>query len=606
MTDPIRRVFCWFSLSLLVTAGLAFAQELDSRDVRAGLPIPDEGYCDQPRIVTLSDGSWVAVLTTGPGHEGSKGQHVVSTRSEDRGRTWSELVDVEPSDPERPASYAVSYVTPYDRVYAFYTYNGDAVWARPGPDGKPRDERIRADTQGWWCYRYSDDAGATWSERHRIPMRVTASDRGNDWGGEVQMFWAIGDPVTTTDGAVVFAFTKLARYFLVDGEGWFWRSDNLATERDPAKLRFELLPDGDHGLRHPDFGSVQEEFNVVPLAKGRLACVYRTTLGFPAIAYSDDGGHSWSTPERMRYRRFVDLGIAGPHLRNPRACPKIWHVGGDRYLFWFHHHGGTDFKDRNPAWITAGVERDGELIWSWPEIALFGPDRSYETGRFSYPDLILGDDEWFVAETQKTVARVHRLDRALLEGMWRQLDRGEVPASNVPPLFDSEGDAGELPALPDLRGLGGYTVELRCDLSRSSRDVPLARFGEDLVVTAVLGGTKSLGHPWRVECKLRDVAGHTAIWTTDPISRLSGHRVTFLFEAAANVCTAVVDGELDDGLTMVGPSDYRASRQRGFGWFDPEFGAPAPGAAFEAGPGLERLRLHARAMPISEAVLRTR
>ena len=45
------------------------------RTPRNGWPIPDEGYCDQPRIVTLADGTWVAVLTTGPGEEGQSGQH---------------------------------------------------------------------------------------------------------------------------------------------------------------------------------------------------------------------------------------------------------------------------------------------------------------------------------------------------------------------------------------------------------------------------------------------------------------------------------------------------------------------------------------------------
>ncbi|MBK8975571.1 MAG: exo-alpha-sialidase [Planctomycetes bacterium] len=544
---------------LCVAISLACAQEPhDPRDVAGGLPIPDEGYCDQPRIVVLADGTWVCVLTTGPGHEGQAGQHVVATRSADQGRTWSPLVDVEPSDPERPASYAVSFATSFDRVYAFYTYNGDAVWARPG-----RDERIRADTHGWWCYRFSDDAGATWSERRRIPMRVTACDRDNDWGGTVQMFWAIGDPVRTTDGAVVFGFTKLRRYFLQDGEGWFWRSDNLDTEHDPDALRFELLPDGDHGLRNDAFGSVQEEFNVVPMSDGGLACVFRTTLGFPAISYSRDGGHTWTAPAAMRF------APGGRVIRNPRACPKIWRTRAGHYLFWFHHHGGTDFHGRNPAWLIGGIERDDALVWSQPEICLYGADRSYATGRFSYPDLIEDGERWFVAETQKTVARVHEVDGALLFGMWAQVDP-RLAASTPGDALDVA--AGEpLPELPELALGGGFSIAATVEAEGPLVDGPGLSLwvAERTLHVRVDDGTRELA------------------WSSDPLPDGRRHRIVVTFDGGPTVATVVVDGLLDDG------GDARA---RGFEWFDAGLGAPGPATARVP------LRVFTRPLRTAEAV----
>ena len=69
----------------------------DRRDFAAGRLIPDEGYCDQPYIVTTKDGGWLCTMTTGPGGESQPGQHVVATISRDRGRTWSELSAIEPS-----------------------------------------------------------------------------------------------------------------------------------------------------------------------------------------------------------------------------------------------------------------------------------------------------------------------------------------------------------------------------------------------------------------------------------------------------------------------------------------------------------------------------
>src|SRR3990170_6622035 len=79
----------------------------DPRDVQNGFVIPDEGYCDQPYVVVTKDGNWLCVLTTGAGREGQIGQHVVSTISRDKGRTWSKPLDIEPADgPE------ASWVTP--------------------------------------------------------------------------------------------------------------------------------------------------------------------------------------------------------------------------------------------------------------------------------------------------------------------------------------------------------------------------------------------------------------------------------------------------------------------------------------------------------------
>ena len=78
----------------------------DIRNIRTGRTIPTETYSDQPYIVKTADGAWLCVVTTGAGREGQSGQHVVTVRSSDEGRTWSAPVDVEPADgPE--ASYAV-------------------------------------------------------------------------------------------------------------------------------------------------------------------------------------------------------------------------------------------------------------------------------------------------------------------------------------------------------------------------------------------------------------------------------------------------------------------------------------------------------------------
>lgn len=95
--------------------------------------IPDEGYCDQPYVVTTKNGNWLCVLTTGPGEESQKHQHVVATISSDNGKTWCEPIDIEPgrSPDWRMSSWAVPLVVPSGWVYVFYNYDGDKIRKRP-------------------------------------------------------------------------------------------------------------------------------------------------------------------------------------------------------------------------------------------------------------------------------------------------------------------------------------------------------------------------------------------------------------------------------------------------------------------------------------------
>lgn len=278
----------------------AVAQTTPPIDIETGWEIPSEGYCDQPYVVKLKDGTWLCVMTTGKEHEGTRNQHIVATYSNDKGRTWSPLVDIEPADgPE--ASWAMPFLTPGGRVYTFYTYNAknmleviaDTAYARR-----------RVDTLGEYAFKYSDDGGRTWSKnRWYIPVRENAIDRGNPYQGKVRFFWGVGKPITH-DGAMYLGFAKVGRFgegFIAESESWFLKCDNILTESNPKKLHWETLPEGDHGLRSPE-GPIAEEVNLISLSDGTLFCTYRTIAGHPCHAYSRDAGKSWTPPAFMTYR----------------------------------------------------------------------------------------------------------------------------------------------------------------------------------------------------------------------------------------------------------------------------------------------------------------
>jgi len=571
----------------------------DPRNFANGWLIPDDDYCDQPRIVVTRDGTWVCILTTSSGHEGASGQHVVATRSADQGKTWSPRVDLESARDTNKSSYAIALITPADRIYAFYCYNGDGIVTLP--NGKP----IRDDMQGWFAYRYSDDAGRTWSHRHRLPMRLTAADRNNDWQGRLQMFWAIGTP-TVFGHAVMFGFTKLGRYILQDGEGWFYRSDNVLTERDPDKVVWQLLPDGDLGVRAPEFGSVQEEFDVVHLEGDDLFCVFRTTMGHAACSYSRDGGHTWEKADALRYRP------GGRVMKQPRACTKIWKTRAGRYLLWYHNNSTTTYNNgpnagsRNIAWLSSGTLKDGRLHWSQPEIVAY-VDGGLEG--CSYPDLIEAGERFHIVATQKTEARVLEVAPALLAGLWSQDHCRQVATNGLVLELSGEACAAgkevRAPKLPSLcaftrertlalPGRGAFTLDMRV---RFDELAP----GQVLLDTWTAGGKGyALTTTARGNVRLDLCDGWRATyWECDAglLKTNTEHHIVAVVDGGPQVIAFVVDGQLCDG---------GKERLFGFGRFDAAFkdvnGAPTLKLAPSLQGSLLQVRLYDRALRISEAV----
>ncbi len=584
----------------------------DWRDIRNGWEIPSEGYCDQPYVVVADDGAWVCIMTTGAGREGQPGQHVVALRSTDEGRTWSAPVPLEPAaGPE--ASYAVLLKVPAGRIYAFYNHNTDNVReVKADPAFFPGGVCRRVDSLGHFVCRYSDDHGRTWSpRRYDLPLRRMAIDRENADRGALLYFWNVGRPFVLNGSAYV-SLHKVGGFgegFFTRSEGVLLRSDNILTETDPERLRWETLPEGEAGLRAPAGGGpIAEEHSYVTLSDGSIYCVYRTIDGYPACAYSRDGGRTWEAPE---YQRYAD----GRRMKHPRAANFVWRCANGRYLYWFHNHGGRfigehpqrrslAYEDRNPAWLCGGVEREGPngrlIVWSQPEILLYDDDPFVRT---SYPDLVESGGGYYVTETQKSTARVHRIPAALLEALWGQFDADQVATDGL--LRDWSGVG---PAVLDMPPLPPFCVRerrppfgernLRTGIAVEMWLLPdEAQAGAPLVDARAEDGCGLLlarGPDDTVEIRIDD--GRTvACWRCDPGTITAGqpHHVVAIVDAGPRLITFVVDGVLADG---------GAHRQFGWGRFSPHLRSPQGASRVRIAAPVRSLRLYGRALLTSEAV----
>jgi len=587
----------------------------DLRHISNGWEIPSANYADQPYIMQTDDGAWLCVMTTGVGTEGASGQHVVSMRSMDQGRTWKEAVPVEPADgPE--ASYAVLLKVPSGRIYVFYNHNTDNVREVKRED---RGVFTRVDSLGYYVFKYSDDHGRSWSaQRYNVPIREFESDRNNAYGGKVRFFWNVGKPLIVDDAAIMVMHKvgAMGPGFFTQSEGAFFKSHNILTERDPTKITFETLPDGEIGLRAPEGGGrVAEEQSLVKLSDGSVYCVYRTIDGWPASAYSRDGGHTWTAPAYKTYTP------DGRRVKNPRAANFAWNCSNGMYLYWFHNHGGrfigelgsggrggrSPYDDRNPVWLMAGREvdaPDGKRIeWSQPEILLYDDDPYI---RMSYPDLIEQDGQFYVTETQKSIARVHQIPPPILDALFQQWGNRTVAKAGLVldlPADRPMPDARPMPDLPrfnesdrqradhglrDLRA--GFSLDLWLQLNSldpgqtilDSRDGT----GAGILVSTTDRGTIAIA--------LND-GRQQATWDTDPGAIQAGqlHHVVITVDGGPKIITFVVDGVLCDGGD---------DRQFGWGRFSPTLRTPGGADTLRIAPSVQSLRVYNRPLLTSEAV----
>jgi len=570
-------------------------KNIDSRNIKSGKIIPVENYSDQPYVVKTDDGGWLLVVTTGAGTEGATGQHVISMKSFDKGETWCNITDVEKiENPE--SSYAVLYKTSFGRVYCFYNYNADNLREVIADDPPFKGGKCtRVDTQGHFVFKYSDDHGKSWSEKwYEIPQRLFDVDRNNPYGGKILYFWNVGKPLEINGGVCVpiYKIKKFGDGFMTNSEGALLQCSTINDEKDPEKLVWKTLPDGDFGIKADDsISKISEEHSFVRLSDNSIFCVFRTISGSSYCCYSRDGGHSFTKPEPMRYAN-------GRKMKHPRAANFIWKCENGNYLYWFHNHGGTWYDDRNPAWLSGALEyptADGMCLkFSQPEPVLYDDDVVI---RMSYPDLVEEDGAYYITETQKNLARVHLIDKTLIEGLWKQFEKTDAPKEGI-----SLQNGSDMPKIKPLIERDHTYPDERSKSALTSFcfefDVTPKEIDAELFST-LNEQDNGLCAVWNAKLELitfyMNDGRRAVLWDCDKnmLEIRKTHHVSIIVDGGANLIEFVIDGVLCDGGTQ---------RQFGFGRFDKYLLDINGKNQISVGDSVKNLTLYQRLITVSEAV----
>lgn len=399
---------------------------IDNRNIITGNTIIDNSlyaylfyifysYMDTVGVLVLKDGTWLSTMHVSYIKESAVDQHVICAKSDDKGKTWHHFVDIEPCNPYGPPSGRASpLLTPNGRIYVFYNYNYKNITK------DLHNVPIVNAFVGSEFYRYSDDNGATWSERHMIPIETKGIDYRNEFRGEVLEGYGVGKAVIQ-DNTVYVQYGKRTNVppntTAVEIQDFLLVSPDLLTK--PEAPTWYTYPEASEGCTSENSINAHEG-DIVFYGKN-IYFTIRSTNGFVSVSTSSDGGKTFTNDQYAYYYK-VDKK---PNKNEKKSDRKLVnsdsplsprYIGKGRYLLPFYNTPGDSYGGRNPLWISGGVEADNTILWSQPELLLY----SKYSDAFAYPDLYVVGDEYYISESNKTIARTHHIEKSLIENLFKQ------------------------------------------------------------------------------------------------------------------------------------------------------------------------------------------
>ncbi len=371
--------------------------------------------------VFFNDGTWLTTWSQGA-FEHATDERIVFSTSRDLGKSWSDPRPIIFSSPQERIAYGTPFIVPASqRLYLFFHAGAQLQMGDPAYDS------------GHFNFIFSDDRGATWSDRRIILL----PDRDIDIFPDKLHGWLNHPPEILPGDQVILPFTackmdgnRRRAWLISPAEVSVIRMDNILTENDPNKLSFSIHPSGPRGIRvdpikHHDNAALRrvtaafegypeeaasnfQEMTVRALTDGRWIGVGRTFLGSPGFTISEDQGLTWTTVEPLRY------APDGPVIKHPMTMCPIAQTSDGRIILMFTNNDGADRgakhvwdgngKTRNPQWFAVarqipGESRNGGLVFGESRILADvddSEDTNLKTG-VSMPQFFEREGRFFIS-----------------------------------------------------------------------------------------------------------------------------------------------------------------------------------------------------------------
>ncbi len=585
----------------------------DPRNVRSGSVVHDIGGYYDGQSLASTPSCLSLVYHHCHNHEGGPGLRLYHCTSADDGRTWTDPTPIEESltSPSHDG-YQLVHPTNHNTVYLIYGFNeGHIHHTSSSSAANAHVDLPRGDMQLEEGFRLkvSTDGGRTYpKERHTIPVRRTAIDDANPWGGKTIGAFHCDKPIVIGE-SVYFAFQKTPEGGgeTPNAEVFIMSSPDLLTQKDPSKATWLTLPEGPRGLQWPSRLNLGEEPHVLPVTSPRhLQCIWRTEVGVIASSTSRDGGATFSPPSPLAYTP------GGYPVKNPRGSLTPHRFPDGRVLLIFYNNSHTEregYCGRRYYFYTLGTPTSSGFVWSQPELALWWDGESLDDRPGWNADWAIVDGPGYCdfcelpggtlafVESNKLTLRMHKVDPRVLHYLGVQGELSELPLDPAVRLRSPSGRVRSM-GLPDLQSRGGgYSIVVRMtcptgvgpgEVLLDSREVVTKALDEeetgDYVTKGYTLATEGRG-PGGIQLCLTLYDGRGMCRARTDGVRWDGSEttVTFIVDAGPRIVTAVAGGRLCDGGDTA---------PEGWTVVDPKFGA-AGGASVVFKPDATYRRPHA-------------
>ena len=252
-------------------AGAAAATAADQTGItRTDLDHTGDGYPVYriPALTKTTDGTLVAAYDGRPSYgDVPNNIALVVRRSTDDGSTWEDrqVVRYEAGKPGfGDPSLVTDRVT--GRIWLFHAASVNQGYFGSTTGTDDADPNVLHADVSW-----SDDDGLTWQHR-----RLTSEVKDPQWGG---LFAASGEGIQIRRGPHQ---GRLVQQYAIRYQGGNWAASLISDDHGETWRFGDLLGPG------------MDENKVVELSDGRLMLNSRAPGGYRKIAYSSDGGETWS------------------------------------------------------------------------------------------------------------------------------------------------------------------------------------------------------------------------------------------------------------------------------------------------------------------------